>query len=146
MFPQKFSALSNEKRYLHRDLPRDVLHPELCSPRKGACADCFPLSPVPCPCCRGAEGALLSCTARSTSTHPGAGLLPDIPHKSSRTRLHHQFLFLAPLMTFFFVILSLLRALWRTGPLPAPLRVLEFKYLLLGTLCHGLLFTAIKLH
>lgn len=40
------------------------------------------------------------------------------------------------------VMLLLLR---RTGPPPAALTLLEFKHLLSGTSCHGLLFTAIKL-
>lgn len=61
MFLQKFSALSNEKHYLHGDLPRmgknqDVLHPELCSLRKGHLLIVSP-SPVPCPCWRGHRGS-----------------------------------------------------------------------------------------
>lgn len=99
----------------------------------------FPQCPVPAG--GDAEGALLSCS-------PGARLLPDIPHKPSRTHPHHQFLSLAPLMTFSQPhqwCFCCCWGHWRTGPFSAPLIVLECKYLLLGTLCRGLLFTAIKL-
>lgn len=79
MFLQKFSALSNEKHYLHGDLPRmgknqDVLHPELCSLRKG---HLLIVSPLP------SALSLLEGTLREHHCHVmcwcSPWLLPDIP-------------------------------------------------------------------
>lgn len=129
MFLQKFSALSNEKHYLHGDLPRDVLHAELCSLRKGHCWLCPPL-PVPCPCWSNAEGALLSWDVLVLSPGPGCSqtspqlqqnpFSPPVPFPG----ISHD-LFMATAV----VILPLLR---RTGPSPAPLPVPS-----LSTFCVG---------
>lgn len=148
MFPQKFSALSNEKRYSHGDSPGDVLHPELCSPRKGAFADCVPLSPVPVPAGGDAEGASLSCPARSTQLLlQAAPRHPPNPAKPALTTSSFSWHLLWPFYghtSSDFAVAEVALKLSRTGPFPAPLKVLEFKDLLVGTLCRGLLFTAIK--
>lgn len=108
----------------------------------------FPQCPVPAG--GDAEGALLSCTAQSTRCSPRGRAAPRHPPQIRQNPpsppapfpgTSHD-LFTTTLVVF----LPLSRSLWRTGPFPAPLRELECKYLLLGTLCRGLLFTAIELH
>lgn len=145
MFLQKFSALSNEKHYLHGDLPRmgknqDVLHAELCSLGKG---HLLIVSPLP------SALSLLEGTLKEHHCHVmcwcSPWLLPDTPQIQQNLLsppvpfpgTSHDLFTATPA-----VMLLLLR---RTGPPPAALTLLEFKHLLSGTSCRGLLFTAIKL-
>lgn len=148
MFPQKFSALSNEKRYLTQRFTRRCSTSRALFPsERGICWLCPPF-PSALSLLQGSWGsiAVMHCQEHQHSPRCWAPPrhLPQIQQNPPSPPVpfpgtSHDLSTATPV-----VILLLLRELWRTSPFPAPLRVLEFKHPLLGTWCRGLLFTAIK--
>lgn len=106
---------------------------------RGICCLCHPV-----PAGGDAEGA--PCCSRSSQHSPQGQAAPRHPLQIQQNPPSPPVPFPGISRDLFLATPAvILPLLLRTGPFPEPLQVLQFKHLLVGTLCHGLLFTAIKL-